>query len=279
MPAKPTSGRLVAFSPVRGAIRNSAPTSDSGTKGDNKTNDNTPALSGTAEANATVSIVVNGQTYTATANAQGGWSLPATATLPDGTYTPAMTITDAAGNSSTANGTPFTVDTSTPAAGTGALATASDTGTLGDNKTNDNTPALSGTAEANATVQVAVNGQTYTVTANAQGLWALPATATLPDGTYTPVITVTDAAGNSSSANGTPFTVDATAPAAPGVTIPDASHGVSAAEAQDGVALVVMLGMRWNTALLFEAALLVAMLGFASTVALARYLSRGDVVE
>jgi len=45
------------------------------------------------------------------------------------------------------------------------------------------------------------------------------------------------------------------------------------------VALIVLLGLRWNTALLFEAALLVAMLGFASTVALARYLSRGDVVE
>lgn len=44
------------------------------------------------------------------------------------------------------------------------------------------------------------------------------------------------------------------------------------------VALIVVLGMRWNTALLFEAALLVAMLGFASTVALARYISRGDVV-
>ena len=47
----------------------------------------------------------------------------------------------------------------------------------------------------------------------------------------------------------------------------------------NAVALIVMLGMRWNTALLFEAALLVAMLGFASTVALARYLTRGDVVE
>ncbi|HEX5738416.1 MAG TPA: K+/H+ antiporter subunit F [Hydrogenophaga sp.] len=45
------------------------------------------------------------------------------------------------------------------------------------------------------------------------------------------------------------------------------------------VALIVLLGIRWNTALLFEAALLVAMLGFVSTVALARYLSRGDVVE
>ncbi|MDZ7811750.1 MAG: K+/H+ antiporter subunit F [Ideonella sp.] len=45
------------------------------------------------------------------------------------------------------------------------------------------------------------------------------------------------------------------------------------------VALIVLLGIRWNTGLLFEGALLVAMLGFASTVALARYLSRGDVVE
>ena len=47
----------------------------------------------------------------------------------------------------------------------------------------------------------------------------------------------------------------------------------------NAVALIVLLGIRWNTALLFEAALLVAMLGFASTVALARSLSRGDVVE
>ena len=47
----------------------------------------------------------------------------------------------------------------------------------------------------------------------------------------------------------------------------------------NAVALIVLLGIRWDTALLFEGALLVAMLGFASTVALARYLSRGDVVE
>ena len=45
------------------------------------------------------------------------------------------------------------------------------------------------------------------------------------------------------------------------------------------VALVVLLGLRWNTELLFEAALLVAMLGFVGTVGLARYLTRGDVVE
>jgi len=45
------------------------------------------------------------------------------------------------------------------------------------------------------------------------------------------------------------------------------------------VALIVMLGISQGSALLFEAALIVAMLGFVSTVALARYLSRGDVIE
>jgi multicomponent K+:H+ antiporter subunit F len=44
-------------------------------------------------------------------------------------------------------------------------------------------------------------------------------------------------------------------------------------------ALVVLLGIRYRSELLFEAALLIALLGFASTVALARYLSRGDVME
>jgi multicomponent K+:H+ antiporter subunit F len=47
----------------------------------------------------------------------------------------------------------------------------------------------------------------------------------------------------------------------------------------NAVALMVLLGLRSGTPLLFEAALLVALLGFVSTVALARYLTRGDVIE
>ena len=47
----------------------------------------------------------------------------------------------------------------------------------------------------------------------------------------------------------------------------------------NAVALAILLGLRWQTSLLFEAALIIAMLGFVSTVALARYLSRGDVME
>ena len=47
----------------------------------------------------------------------------------------------------------------------------------------------------------------------------------------------------------------------------------------NAVALVVLLGVRSGAGMLFEAALVIAMLGFASTVALARYLTRGDVIE
>ena len=43
------------------------------------------------------------------------------------------------------------------------------------------------------------------------------------------------------------------------------------------VALVVLLGLRQDTQIYFEAALLIALLGFVATVALARYLVRGDV--
>lgn len=45
------------------------------------------------------------------------------------------------------------------------------------------------------------------------------------------------------------------------------------------VVLTVLLGLRGGAELLFEAALLIAMLGFVSTVALARYVARGDVIE
>lgn len=45
------------------------------------------------------------------------------------------------------------------------------------------------------------------------------------------------------------------------------------------VALVIVLGIRNDTPLLFTAALIIALLGFMSTVALSRFLTRGDVVE
>ena len=45
------------------------------------------------------------------------------------------------------------------------------------------------------------------------------------------------------------------------------------------VALVILLGVRWQSAMMFEAALIVAMFGFVGTVALSRYVTRGDVIE
>lgn len=45
------------------------------------------------------------------------------------------------------------------------------------------------------------------------------------------------------------------------------------------VALVILLGLQLRSDLLFEAALLIALLGFVGTVALARFVARGDVIE
>lgn len=45
------------------------------------------------------------------------------------------------------------------------------------------------------------------------------------------------------------------------------------------IALLVLLGIQRGTPLYFEAALVIAMLGFASTVVLSKYLLRGNIVE
>ncbi|MDZ5456021.1 K+/H+ antiporter subunit F [Azohydromonas lata] len=47
----------------------------------------------------------------------------------------------------------------------------------------------------------------------------------------------------------------------------------------NAVALAVLYGLQAGSALAFEAALIVALLGFVSTVALARFVTRGDVME
>ena len=45
------------------------------------------------------------------------------------------------------------------------------------------------------------------------------------------------------------------------------------------VALLVLLGIHLGSNLYFEAALLIAMIGFVSTVALSKFLTRGDIIE
>lgn len=45
------------------------------------------------------------------------------------------------------------------------------------------------------------------------------------------------------------------------------------------VALLVLLGIHLASNLYFEAALLIAMMGFVGTAALSKYLTRGDIIE
>lgn len=47
----------------------------------------------------------------------------------------------------------------------------------------------------------------------------------------------------------------------------------------NSIALIVLLGLWLNTKTYFEAAILIAMLGFVSTMAICRYLLRGDIIE
>jgi len=47
----------------------------------------------------------------------------------------------------------------------------------------------------------------------------------------------------------------------------------------NSIALILLYGIYNQTPLYFEAALLIAMLGFVSTVAFGKYLLRGDIIE
>ncbi|WP_177222696.1 Ig-like domain-containing protein [Chitinophaga sp. YR627] len=188
-----------------------APAAPSITTAKNPTNDNTPDVSGTAEANSTVTIYIGGSSVgTTTADASGNYTF----TLPvqvDGTYAVTATSTDAAGNTSAPSATlNLKIDTQAPSV---------PTITTAKNPTNDNTPDVSGTAEANSTVTIIVDGSSVgTTTADASGNY----TFTLPvqvDGTYAVTATSTDAAGNTSIPSATlNLKIDTQAPSVPTIT-------------------------------------------------------------
>ncbi|MGZ5199356.1 MAG: Ig-like domain-containing protein [Telluria sp.] len=146
-------------------------------------------------------------TFTPTAGTDGG---TASITIGDGLYT------DAAGNPGHAGTTPsLAFDTLAPAApSTPVLDTGSDSGTShSDNLTNVDTPQLSGTAEAGATVRL-YDGATLvgTGTADIGGSWSI-VTGTLAEGAHAITATATDAAGNTGAASGAiSVTIDQTAP-------------------------------------------------------------------
>jgi multicomponent K+:H+ antiporter subunit F len=47
----------------------------------------------------------------------------------------------------------------------------------------------------------------------------------------------------------------------------------------NSIALIILFGIYARTTLYFEAALLIAMLGFVSTAAMCKYILRGDLIE
>jgi large repetitive protein len=204
------------------ANRNSTPAAPSGQTGglssdsdsgsnnaDGITNNKTPSYSGKAAAGSTVEVTINGKTYTTTADANGNYTvkIPAGDALPDGTYTPKIKVTNANGTT-TVDGTPFTIDTTTT--GTGGLThdAANDSGSsLSDGITTNTKPSFSGTGEPGATVKIVVDGQTLTAVVGADGKWVASGPYTgngLTGGQHAVVITFTDVAGNTSTVNAAP---------------------------------------------------------------------------
>src|SRR5262245_33401972 len=192
---------------------------DRGTVGDGITNDNPLTLNGTAVAGSTVSIY-DGATLlgTATANGSGAWTFT-TGVLSDATHSFTATAGDVAGNiSAPSTALSVTVDTVAPGAPT-ISSYSTDSGTVGDGITNDNTLTLTGTAAAGSTVNT-YDGSTLlgTATANGSGAWTFT-TGTLADATHSFTARASDAAGNMSAVSAAlSVTVDTVAPSAPTIS-------------------------------------------------------------
>ncbi|KFX00246.1 Ig-like domain-containing protein [Pectobacterium carotovorum] len=187
----------------------------------------TQTLSGTtgiASPGQTVTATLGGVTYTGIVDAAGNWtiSLPANGlqNLPNGTTALQVSVSDAAGNSSTLTSN-ITVARTPP--------TLTTTSVTADNILNStevlSNQLLTGTASpssAGQTVTATLNGKTYSGTVGSDGTWniTIPSAdlSNLSDGNYSIVTRLTDAAGNTATTTQT-ISVDASPLNAPVVTI------------------------------------------------------------
>lgn len=163
------------------------------------TNQTSPALTGTiSSATSQVQVIINGQTYNATNNGDGTWTLPAGTIQPalaDGSYN--ITVNAINPNTNVVEATVtlspgVRIDTIAPQV------------TINTTETDQRQPELTGTTDdATAVITVQINGQTYAATNNGDGTWTLPAGTIQPlaSGDYDVVVTARDAAGNSTTAN------------------------------------------------------------------------------
>lgn len=181
--------------------------------GSSPVNSNEPPLKGTATANTTVTIFVDGTSIgTTTADASGNWTYTPESPIADGPHDITITATDGSGNASAAsNALALTIDTAPPAAPSEPALVS------GSSPISNSQPALSGTAEANSTVTVYVDGTSIgTATADGSGNWNFTPTSPIADGPHDITVIATDAAGNSSTAgDALALTIDTTPPAQP----------------------------------------------------------------
>ncbi|CAH3829424.1 MULTISPECIES: BapA/Bap/LapF family large adhesin [Enterobacter] len=203
------------------------------------TNDRAPTLNGTGEPGSTITIS-NGSDILGTVNvpSSGLWSFTPPVPLSNGTYVLTATATDAAGNpSGQSNAWTITVDGTAPDAPViTQVVDDAPGGTLGslnlNDTTNDATPTLSGTAEANATVTIRADGVVIgTTVADGLGAWSFTPSTPLGEGPHTLTAVATDAAGNTSGvSNSWGLIIDSVAPATPVITqvVDDAPEGLGA---------------------------------------------------
>jgi hypothetical protein len=176
------------------------------------------------EAGQTVSVTLNGQTYTTTVQAGGNWSVVApvidVTKLADGSYTVSASVADKSGYPA-GDTHMVTVDTAAAAAITVATV-ATDNVLNGTESTAANVPVtgtVSGDAKAGDTVTLTVNGHAYTGTVQPGNTYSINVSgADLladPDHKVDASVTATDAAGNpvTVTAQGA-YTVDTAAAAA-----------------------------------------------------------------
>ncbi|MCE7996353.1 MAG: T9SS type B sorting domain-containing protein [Roseivirga sp.] len=219
-----TSGVLVdgvvPTAPVIVSITDDTGTSNS----DQITNDQTLLVNGTAEANSTLSLLVDGVGpfggITIIVDGDGNWEFDpvgeGTFTLDEGVHTYTATTTDAAGNVSEVSADfDVTVDLTAPAAPAVDLVASSDSGTSDtDDITNDITPTVQGVSEANAPIEILVDGSSVgNTTADDSGDWSFTITTDWADGVYDVTVKATDIAGNTSEAGSAlSLTIDTTVP-------------------------------------------------------------------
>ncbi|PNQ96569.1 hypothetical protein C1S70_23285, partial (plasmid) [Azospirillum argentinense] len=218
--------------------------SNSGSTADTLTNVTTPVVVGSV-AEAGVVVLYEGATAlgTVTAAAAGAWSITA-ASLSDGAHTLTATVTDAAGNTSSAStALTVTIDTNASAPSGLTLEAGSNSGSTADTLTNVTTPVVVGSV-AEAGVVVLYEGATAlgTVTAAAAGAWTMTV-ASLGDGAHTLTATVTDVAGNTSSASSAlTVTIDTDVNAPSGLALEPASNSGATSDTLTNVAAPVITG-------------------------------------